>query len=82
MEAVETPDVAAADGTPADPPPRQRRRIRLGRVRPPEEAGQDTGLIPRPPDPDQPTSIIEADTMRPSVGRLRRRRKQLMASVR
>lgn len=77
-EIDEAPDVAPA----SDAAPR-RRTLRLGRrARGDAEADpdpQETGVIERPPDPDQPTGAIAMPSAQGGGARLRRERRELMA---
>lgn len=77
-EADQAPDAAPA----SDAAPR-RRTLRLGRRGRGDGDGepdpQQTGVIERPPDPDQPTGTIAMPEAQGTGARLRRERRELMA---
>jgi len=80
VPAVST-DPAADPPAPGDPAPRGVRSLRLrkrSRADAAEADPQETGVIERPPDPDQATGAIQMPAPRGGA-RLRRERRELMA---
>lgn len=77
-EPVETPGEAGAP-EPGEDRPRRRSLGLRRRATAADEDPQETGVIDRPPDPDQPTGAIAMPAPSGGGARLRRERRDLMA---